>query len=100
MSPFYLFQARRTPVFLVNSNTSDVLRTLRYILRYIHTEDISSEPPNGGRNFPYQINFPNNLTATDCLELCAAFGYPAAGMEFGNQCCKYSTVANHPLIPC
>lgn len=23
-----------------------------------------------------------------CLNQCAAFGYPAAGMEFGDECCE------------
>jgi hypothetical protein len=32
--------------------------------------------------------WPTNNTIDGCLNQCAAFGYPAAGLEFGNQCCK------------
>ncbi|KAF8263422.1 copper radical oxidase [Lactarius quietus] len=45
-----------------------------------------AEPP-GARVFPlYQINLINNNSATNCLSLCSEFGYPAAGMEYSNQC--------------
>ncbi|KAF8259546.1 copper radical oxidase [Lactarius quietus] len=45
-----------------------------------------AEPP-GGRVFPlYQIDLVNNNSATNCLSLCAEFGYPAAGMEYSDQC--------------
>ncbi|KAJ8597264.1 copper radical oxidase-like protein [Rhizopogon salebrosus TDB-379] len=42
--------------------------------------------PNGGRAFPYEMFWPTNNTIDGCLNQCAAFGYPAAGLEFGNQC--------------
>lgn len=42
------------------------------------------------RTFPYGIlNMINNNTATNCLSLCYEYGYPAGGMEFGSQCCKF-----------
>lgn len=41
--------------------------------------------PGANRTFPYQIINTNNNTATACLTQCAAFGYPAAGMEFGDE---------------
>jgi hypothetical protein len=41
---------------------------------------------NDNRTFPYQIEFPDNNTATNCLRLCAEFGYGAGGMEYGQQC--------------
>ncbi|KAJ7513073.1 galactose oxidase [Mycena galericulata] len=40
----------------------------------------------GGRVFPWEIDNINNNSATACLGQCAAFGYGAAGMEFGFQC--------------
>lgn len=43
--------------------------------------------PVGGRVFPNEIDNENN-TVEGCLNQCAKFGYPAAGMEFGSQCCK------------
>ncbi|VDB83101.1 unnamed protein product [Peniophora sp. CBMAI 1063] len=42
--------------------------------------------PGAQRVFPYQIINTNNNSATACLTQCAAFGYPAAGMEFGDEC--------------
>ena len=46
-----------------------------------------SEPP-GGRVFPlYEIFLTTNNSATNCLNLCSTFGYPAAGMEYSSQCC-------------
>lgn len=44
-----------------------------------------SREPGANRTFPYQIINTNNNTATACLTQCAAFGYPAAGMEFGDE---------------
>ncbi|KAF8577851.1 copper radical oxidase [Ramaria rubella] len=38
------------------------------------------------RVFPYQLFFTTNNSAEVCLNQCAAFGYPAAGMEFGDEC--------------
>nr|ABD61574.1 copper radical oxidase [Phanerodontia chrysosporium] len=44
------------------------------------------EPANGQRTFPYQIINTNNNSVTACLNQCAKFGYPAAGLEFGDEC--------------
>jgi hypothetical protein len=38
------------------------------------------------RTFPYQLEFQNNNTATNCLSQCALFGFGAGGMEYGEQC--------------
>ncbi|CZR53720.1 related to glyoxal oxidase precursor [Phialocephala subalpina] len=38
------------------------------------------------RTFPYQLEFLNNNTATNCLSQCQLFGYGAGGMEYGEQC--------------
>ena len=43
---------------------------------------------NPDRIFPYQIINTNNNAVEACLNQCAAFGYPAGGMEFGDECCK------------
>ncbi|KAI0033597.1 hypothetical protein K488DRAFT_84794 [Vararia minispora EC-137] len=42
--------------------------------------------PGANRVFPYQIILTNNNTAENCLTQCSTFGYPAAGMEFGDEC--------------
>lgn len=39
-----------------------------------------------GRMFPYQIIWPGNNTAVACMNQCAAFGFPAAGVEYGQEC--------------
>ncbi|KAE8445874.1 hypothetical protein EG329_012797 [Mollisiaceae sp. DMI_Dod_QoI] len=38
------------------------------------------------RVFFYQLEFPDNNTATNCLSQCSKFGYGAGGMEYGSQC--------------
>jgi hypothetical protein len=44
------------------------------------------------RTFPYQIEMLTNNTAENCLSQCQKFGYPAGGMEYAEQCCKYSAL--------
>ncbi|PIL32445.1 hypothetical protein GSI_05147 [Ganoderma sinense ZZ0214-1] len=44
------------------------------------------EGPNGARLFPNEIVQQTNNTVEFCLNQCAAFGYPAAGLEFGQEC--------------
>ncbi|THH31673.1 hypothetical protein EUX98_g2514 [Antrodiella citrinella] len=44
------------------------------------------EGPNNARVFPNQIISDTNTTIDGCLIQCQAFGYPAAGLEFGTQC--------------
>ncbi|KAI6024210.1 copper radical oxidase-like protein [Pisolithus marmoratus] len=45
-----------------------------------------SEPAPGSHYFPYENDWTNNNTVEACLNQCAAFGYPAAGLEYGEQC--------------
>ena len=40
----------------------------------------------GTRVFPHQIDWETNNTVVDCINQCQAFGFPAAGLEFGTQC--------------
>jgi len=47
--------------------------------------------PGAVRVFPYQIILPQNNTAQNCLSLCSTYGYPAAGMEFADECCALIT---------
>jgi hypothetical protein len=64
--------------------------------------------PGAVRVFPYQVIFPHNNSARNCLTQCSTFGYPAAGMEVGDECCACSTAAErflrhsrrHPSIGC
>lgn len=41
---------------------------------------------NGTRTFPWMITNPTNNSAKTCLTACSDFGYPAGGMEYGDQC--------------
>ncbi|KAI0791235.1 copper radical oxidase [Abortiporus biennis] len=38
------------------------------------------------RVFPYENIWDTNTTVEACLNQCATYGFPAAGLEFGNQC--------------
>ena len=42
------------------------------------------------RVFFYQLEFAENNTATNCLSKCSEFGYGAGGMEYAEQCCKFT----------
>jgi hypothetical protein len=64
----------------------------RGLLTLIHRE------PGAARVFPYQVIFPHNNSAQNCLTQCSTFGYPAAGMEAGDECCLCSTGAKR--LPC
>ncbi|KAH7906672.1 copper radical oxidase-like protein [Hygrophoropsis aurantiaca] len=38
------------------------------------------------RMLPYELDWPTNNTVDACLNQCASYGYPAAGLEYGEQC--------------
>ncbi|KAH9169414.1 copper radical oxidase [Lactarius sanguifluus] len=42
--------------------------------------------PSPNHVFPYRITLKNNNSAENCLSQCSAFGYSAAGMEYGREC--------------
>ncbi|PFH53643.1 copper radical oxidase [Amanita thiersii Skay4041] len=42
--------------------------------------------PDGGKVFPWKLFWPKNNTIQNCIQQCGAFGYPAAGAEFGEEC--------------
>lgn len=53
---------------------------------------------NQVRTFPQQIIFSGNMTPAMCLDRCAAFGYMAAGLEYGDECyCKPCPSRQTPL---
>ncbi|KAL8871183.1 MAG: hypothetical protein Q9174_002933 [Haloplaca sp. 1 TL-2023] len=43
----------------------------------------------GARVWKYQIINQGTNTATACLSQCQKFGYQAAGLEYGSECCEY-----------
>ncbi|KAG6332530.1 hypothetical protein ID866_6559 [Astraeus odoratus] len=51
-----------------------------------HYKGCLQEPTTGVRMFPYELDWVTNNTVTACLNQCAAYGYPAAGLEYGEQC--------------
>jgi hypothetical protein len=55
---------------------------------------VYSEPNATGRVFPYQVTFAQNNSAQNCLTRCSTYGYPAAGMENGDECCVCSTAVD------
>ena len=56
-----------------------------------HSQQVSIESHREGTNrvFPNQIINTNNNSVAACLNQCAKFGYPAAGLEYGAECCAY-----------
>jgi hypothetical protein len=38
------------------------------------------------RTFPWQIMLEAENSVEKCLSQCAKFGYPAGGLEYGNEC--------------
>lgn len=49
-------------------------------------EGCLAEPSTGPRIFLYENEWDTNNTVDACLNQCAAFGYPVAGLEYGVQC--------------
>ena len=43
--------------------------------------------PATGKIFPYQITWIGNNSAVACMNQCAAFGYPASGVEVSYKAC-------------
>jgi hypothetical protein len=48
----------------------------------------------GISTFPYMAFNNASNDATTCITLCQEFGFNAAGLEYGSQCCKESIVEN------
>ncbi|THG96906.1 hypothetical protein EW026_g5007 [Hermanssonia centrifuga] len=44
------------------------------------------EEPGAVRVFPYQIIYTTDNTPSTCLSQCSDYGYPAGGMEYGDEC--------------
>jgi len=42
--------------------------------------------PGAERVLPYQIEWPGNNTVDACVSRCRDFGYPAAGLEYSQEC--------------
>lgn len=47
--------------------------------------------PGAVRIFPYKLQFVQNNTAPNCLKQCSDYGYPAGGMEYGQECCRFTS---------
>lgn len=70
-------------------------------LKYVPTSTYSSSisltslfrEAGANRTFPYQNIWTNNNTVEACLNQCALFGYPAAGMEYSDECCGLIVLA-------
>ena len=43
---------------------------------------------SAGKMFPYQITWVGNNSAVACMNQCAAFGYPASGVEVSHKTCQ------------
>ncbi|KAH8989423.1 copper radical oxidase [Lactarius akahatsu] len=65
--------------------------------RWQYSRCLAEPAPN--HVFPYHIYLTDNNSAQNCLSHCSAFGYPAAGMEFGHECCMWPTVPWRSVSP-
>ncbi|KAK8048877.1 copper radical oxidase [Apiospora phragmitis] len=41
---------------------------------------------NNKRTLPWAMHFPGTNTASQCLRKCSSYGYPIAGLEYGDEC--------------
>lgn len=48
-----------------------------------------SEPNLNVPTFPYKVWNLQTNTATLCITRCQEFGFSAAGLEYGEECCEY-----------
>jgi hypothetical protein len=48
-----------------------------------------------GRVFKYKLILSATNSAATCLSLCSSFGFPAGGMEYGEECCKFSIIPDN-----
>ncbi|KAG1865028.1 copper radical oxidase-like protein [Suillus subalutaceus] len=62
-----------------------VLQTTNLPGQWVY-EGCLAEPSTGPRTFQYENEWDTNNTVDACLNQCAAFGYPVAGLEYGVQC--------------
>lgn len=44
---------------------------------------------DGKRILPWMLEWPTNNSASACMERCAEYGYPAAGVEVSNSPALY-----------
>ncbi|KAF2138757.1 copper radical oxidase [Aplosporella prunicola CBS 121167] len=44
------------------------------------------QEPTDAKVFPYKLVLRDNNTAENCLSQCSAYGFPAGGMEYGEEC--------------
>src|ERR1700744_4122270 len=94
MEPYRPHRRCRRQIFLGSGNILDAWCAFMfaYIQVVTHDTSIISEPePN--HVFPYRIVLAENNTAKTCFSQCSAFGYPAAGLEYGQECCMC------PIVP-
>jgi hypothetical protein len=90
----------RPPVYLLTGYTKDVFS--QYIEFPVDSEltlstrDNTVSAEDAGvdiSTFPYMAFNNASNDATTCITLCQQFGYNAAGLEYGSQCCKNSTIS-------
>lgn len=65
-----------------------VLLILSLVMELILKLLLSRDNVNNTRTFPYMTTYTTNNSATACLSRCQEYGFQAAGMEYGEQCCK------------
>ncbi|KAI9453093.1 copper radical oxidase [Lactarius psammicola] len=70
-------------VSVYTSRATPTVQTTGLPGKWQYSRCLAEPAPN--HVFPYHLVLDNN-SAQNCLSQCSAFGYPAAGMEFGREC--------------
>jgi len=60
-----------------------------YLVLKNMVNDVFDSEAQDTRILPWMIEWPLNMSTTVCMEQCAAFGYPAAGVEVGSLSLSY-----------
>jgi len=61
-----------------------------YLVSKNMINDLCDSEAQNARILPWMIEWPLNMSATVCMEQCAAFGYPAAGVEVSSLSLLYA----------
>ncbi|KAH8995153.1 copper radical oxidase [Lactarius hatsudake] len=77
-------RGRSNRVSVYASRATPTVQTTDLPGQWQYSRCLAEPAPNNV--FPYRIDLKNNNSAQNCLSQCSAFGYPAAGMEYGHEC--------------
>lgn len=83
-----LFPRAAAPAGWTYSGCITLVSTHYHSLEKPITLNPNRDNVNNQRTLAWQLILSNNNSAENCISACQAFGYDAAGTEFGDECCK------------